>query len=91
MAVRVDTREPAAGGDRAEVARVANERIADKATRLQFVSPVPLLCECSTPGCRAIVTIAVEEYDEIRGRDGFLTAPGHEPSVRGGAGSAPPR
>ena len=60
-------------------ARAANDRIAEKAKRLHFVSGVPMLCECSTPGCRAIVMIALADYREIRGDLAtFLAAPGHE-------------
>jgi hypothetical protein len=60
-------------------ARAANERIAEKAERLHFVSRVPMLCECSTPSCREVVMIGLEDYHRIRSDpDAFLTAPGHE-------------
>ena len=60
-------------------ARKANDRIAQKAEQLRFVSRVPMLCECSTPGCRSIVMVAVGDYYEIRlTEDSFITAPGHE-------------
>ena len=60
-------------------ARVANERIAEKARQLHFVSRVPMLCECSTPDCRTLVLIALQEYREIRrDPDNVLTAPGHQ-------------
>lgn len=59
-------------------ARAANDRIAEKAEQLRFVSRVPMLCECSTPACRAIVMISLDEYRQIRkDPDGFLTTPGH--------------
>ena len=59
-------------------ARKANDRIAQKAEQLRFVSRVPMLCECSTPGCRTIVMIALADYYEIRlTEDSFITAPGH--------------
>jgi hypothetical protein len=60
-------------------ARAANERIAEKAERLQFVSRVPMVCECRAPDCRTIVMITLADYHEMR-RDPerFLTAPGHE-------------
>ena len=59
-------------------ARAANERIADKAKKLQFVSRVPMLCECSTPACRAIVMISLHDYGEIREDPAQrLVAPGH--------------
>jgi hypothetical protein len=59
-------------------ARQANDRIAEKAERLRFVSRVPMLCECSDPDCRKVVMVRLEDYHAIR-RDGeaFLTAPGH--------------
>jgi hypothetical protein len=60
-------------------ARRANDRIADKAEHLRFVSRVPMLCECSDPGCRAIVMIDLGDYHTIRrSEDGVLTAPGHQ-------------
>ena len=59
-------------------ARAANDRIAEKAEHLRFVSRVPMLCECSTPSCRAIVMISLDEYRRIReDAESFLTAPGH--------------
>jgi hypothetical protein len=60
-------------------ARKANDRIAEKADQLRFVSRVPMLCECSTPDCRAVVMVALGDYREIRRtEDSFLTAPGHD-------------
>jgi hypothetical protein len=60
-------------------ARKANDRIAQKAEQLHFVSRVPMLCECSAPDCRTIVMVALEDYYEIRLKDdGFVIAPGHE-------------
>ena len=59
-------------------ARKANDRIALKAEQLRFVSRVPMLCECSTPGCRTIVMIYLGDYYEVRlTEDSFITAPGH--------------
>lgn len=59
-------------------ARKANDRIAQKAEQLRFVSRVPLLCECSAPDCRTIVMVALSDYYEIRlTEDTFITAPGH--------------
>jgi len=59
-------------------ARKANDRIAQKAEQLRFVSRVPMLCECSTPGCRTIVMVYLGDYYEIRlTEDSFITAPGH--------------
>jgi hypothetical protein len=59
-------------------ARKANDRIAEKAARLNFVSRVPILCECSAPSCRKIVMVSLDEYRRIRDDpDAFITAPGH--------------
>lgn len=66
------------GGARATDARQANDRIAEKAERLRFVSRVPMLCECSDRECRTIVMVRLEDYHAIRlDDDAFLTAPGH--------------
>jgi hypothetical protein len=64
-------------GARAMDARNANDRIAEKAEQLRFVSRVPMLCECSEPSCRAIVMIGLGDYRALRRNDGILTAPGH--------------
>ena len=59
-------------------ARKANDRIAEKAEQLRFVSRVPMLCECSAPDCRTVVMVALHEYRAIRRtEDSVLTAPGH--------------
>lgn len=59
-------------------ARQANDRIAEKAERLRFVSRVPMLCECSDPDCRTVVMVRLEDYHAIRcDRDALLVAPGH--------------
>jgi hypothetical protein len=59
-------------------ARKANDRIAEKAEQLRFVSRVPMLCECSEPGCRTVVMVGLSDYREIRRtEDSFITAPGH--------------
>jgi hypothetical protein len=59
-------------------ARKANDRIADKAEQLRFVSRVPMLCECSRPDCRTVVMVGLDDYREIRRtEDSFITAPGH--------------
>ena len=59
-------------------ARAANDRIAEKAERLRFISRVPMMCECSGPGCRKLVMITLEDYRAIR-RDpaNLITASGH--------------
>jgi hypothetical protein len=67
------------GGTRAMDARKANDRIADKAEQLRFVSRVPMLCECSESSCRTIVMIGLADYHAIRrSEDDVLTAPGHQ-------------
>ncbi len=59
-------------------ARRANDRIAEKAERLRFVSRVPMLCECSDSRCRTVVMVHLADYHAIRDDgDAFLTAPGH--------------
>ena len=66
------------GGARALDARQANDRIAEKAERLRFVSRVPMLCECSDGSCRTVVMVRLEDYHAIRAdENAFLTAPGH--------------
>lgn len=78
MAVRVETRERVEGDDRALDARAANDRIAEKAEQLRFVSRVPMMCECSAPGCRKVVMIGLDDYRAIRrASNNILTAPGH--------------
>ena len=60
-------------------ARKAKHRIAAKAEQLRFVSRVPMLCECTAPGCRTTVMVALRDYHEIRlTEDSFITAPGHQ-------------
>jgi hypothetical protein len=60
-------------------ARRANDRIAEKAKQLHFVSRVPMLCECSARNCRTVVLVGLDDYRKIREtRDAFLTAPGHD-------------
>lgn len=78
MAVRVETRKRAEG-DRALDARAANDRIAEKAEQLRFISRVPMMCECSAPDCRKLVMVALGDYRAVR-RDpsALLTARGHE-------------
>jgi hypothetical protein len=56
--------------------RGSNDRIAERAAQLRFVSRVPMLCECSNPGCQTIVLIELDRYQELRER-GYLTAAGH--------------
>jgi hypothetical protein len=84
MAMRAYNKPLDGGGNRAMDARKANDRIAEKAEQLRFVSRVPMLCECTDPACRAIVMIALDDYYAVRqSEDAVLTAHGHE--VGGGA------
>ena len=79
MAVDVERQESAEGSNRALDARAANNRIAEKAHQLRFHSRVPMLCECSRPGCHTLLMVGLDEYEQIRSDPGnFLTAPGHE-------------
>ena len=78
MAIRVTDTAYDTGGSRAMDARKANDRIADKAEQLRFVSRVPMLCECSAPGCRTVVMVGLDDYRAIRESDAYLTAPGHD-------------
>lgn len=59
-------------------ARKANDRIVEKAAQLRFVSRVPMLCECSSPDCRTVVMVGLDDYRAIRDSGAFLTAPGHD-------------
>lgn len=59
-------------------ARRANDRIAEKAALLRFVSRVPMLCECNAFDCRTIVMIGLRDYRELRADPSrVLTAPAH--------------
>jgi hypothetical protein len=59
--------------------RDANERIQERARELDFEDPVPFLCECGEPSCRAILRLRLDEYEAIR-RDGrrFFVVAEHE-------------
>src|SRR3954451_25427975 len=77
MAIRAYDRPSDRGGARAMDARKGNDRIAAKAEQLRFVSRVPMLCECSAPGCRTVVMVGLEDYRAIRRTEhSFITAPG---------------
>jgi hypothetical protein len=78
MAIRVTDTAYDRGGSRAMDARKANDRIAEKAAQLRFVSRVPMLCECSAPDCRTIVMVGLDDYRTIRETNAYLTAPGHD-------------
>ncbi|HET8528241.1 MAG TPA: hypothetical protein VFL60_04970 [Gaiellaceae bacterium] len=71
-------RELAIESDRPDEVRAGNDRIAERAEQLRFVSRVPMLCECGQPGCSQLVLIGLEEYRHVRAnRRGYLTAPDH--------------
>ncbi|HEY2354937.1 MAG TPA: hypothetical protein VGH79_08595 [Gaiellaceae bacterium] len=62
---------------RASEVRQVNDRIAEKAERMRFVSRVPMICECDDD-CRAVVMVSLEDYHALRrDPDAVLTAPGH--------------
>lgn len=77
MATRVYDTPSDREGERDMDARKANDRIAEKAEWLRFVSRVPMLCECSATECRSIVMIGLGDYRALRRSDGVLLAPGH--------------
>lgn len=57
--------------------RDANERIAEAAKRLHFVSRIPFICECSDPSCRAPVLLHEQEYAEHRRTGAPIAVAGH--------------
>jgi hypothetical protein len=75
----MSAQEQRAHVDKSDQARVANDRIIERAEELRFVSRVPVLCECSDSGCTAVLLIGISEYAEVRGCSGlYLTLPGHQ-------------
>ena len=66
--------------------RDANERIGAAAGLYGLESPIPFVCECADPACTEIVTLPLEEYEEIR-KDSrrFINVPGHEAAAKGAA------
>lgn len=57
--------------------RDANERIAEAAKRLHFVSRIPFICECSDPSCRTPVLLHGQEYAERRRSGTPIVLPAH--------------
>ncbi len=58
--------------------RASNQRIAEQALLLHFVSRVPFICECSDPGCREFVLLPPGDYETARrGGTAYVTLPGH--------------
>jgi hypothetical protein len=76
--------------ERWDAARDANRRIAHSAERLQFVSRMPLFCECDDPRCLALVLMARDEFARIEADWHVrLTAPGHRVDGAAGMDEAP--
>lgn len=66
--------------------REANERIGAAAGLYDLHTPIPFICECADPTCTEIVTLKLEEYEEIRADSRrFLNIPGHEKAAQGAA------
>jgi hypothetical protein len=63
--------------------REVNNRILDLSDRFGAEDTTDFLCECSDPGCAAMVSLTVEEYRSIPAESiHFVTTPGHfEPTV----------
>lgn len=66
-----------AHASRAQSIRRSNEQIAAAAKRLQFVSRVPMRCECGDPGCNELILITLEDYGQARRSAPFLAVRGH--------------
>jgi hypothetical protein len=62
---------------RPEAVHRSNDKIATVAERLQFVSRVPMLCECDDESCTEVVMIMLEDFRRVRRESPFLIAPGH--------------
>ena len=74
----MSVRELAQGASRPDEVRSGNDRIAERAEQLHFVSRVPMLCECSDPDCSQIVLIDLDAYRQLRADPRrYLTAPEH--------------
>jgi hypothetical protein len=59
--------------------REVNERIAEVNETFEVEGRSEFLCECGRPECREPVSIALEEYEEVRRNPvRFLLLPGHE-------------
>lgn len=74
----MSVRELAIESDRSDEMRAGNDRIAERAEQLRFVSRVPMLCECGQSGCSQLVLIGLDEYRSLRAdARRYLTAPEH--------------
>jgi hypothetical protein len=59
--------------------RMANERIEEAASYLDFDELLPIICECERQRCTSIVRVAVDDYRAIRMNPrAFIYAIGHE-------------
>lgn len=66
--------------------RDANEQISAAAGTYQFEAAVPFICECADPTCSQIVSLDLEQYEEIRANPRrFLNVRGHEVAAQGAA------
>jgi hypothetical protein len=66
--------------------REANEGIAGAAIDLHFDRDerVPFICECSDASCTRIVSLTLDEYENVRSNGRwFVHAVGHEETVEG--------
>jgi hypothetical protein len=58
--------------------REVNERIAEVNQTFEVEGRSEFLCECGRPECREPVSIALEEYEEVRRNPArFFVLPGH--------------
>ena len=62
-----------------EIFRDANRSIGDVAAGLGIDGPVPFLCECADPACRALLRLAWSEIEALLARPSrFALLPGHQ-------------
>jgi hypothetical protein len=60
--------------------RSVNERLEKKAEELELGdSPTPYLCECEDEGCRDVVLLRHDLYEDVRAHPRrFIVVPGHQ-------------
>ena len=64
--------------------RAANERIGAAAGVYGFATPVPFICECADPTCSEVVSLELDQYEEVRSDSRrFLNVPGHQTAAQG--------
>ena len=62
-----------------EIFRDANRSIRDVAAELGVDGPVPFLCECADPSCRALIRLKWSEFAGLLERPNrFALLPGHQ-------------